>query len=247
MAYLEEITSSYQNVCNNSSLAPQQIKKSLQYENWINASDEITRQITKHKNYSKINANILFPLENASLNSITFPPEIKKTIKQCYHLCRIRIAAKEYDIGDLHSDDLLEFYQESINKRKPLIGIWVFVEQQCLESGNDLFNLINLLGLYHWYELSFETLYVMWKIDNLKCRKPNILDAGLAFYFQQQPKGETGKTRNLTTGELGIEEWISVENPTNPTPTKAIALQAKQQLNKDIFFKTNAKRIQKTK
>lgn len=86
--------------------------------------------------------------------------------------------------------------------------VWVFLP--AANDGEDLPALLLDLGLYYVLGREPDAHYLYVELEPLAVRKPNWLDAYLAWYFDVVPEDMTrGWTRSLRTGERGYPEWVA--------------------------------------
>lgn len=91
-------------------------------------------------------------------------------------------------------------------------GFWIWLFENPTKR-TKVHSLLPKLGLYKYDEYLKEADdYLLFSFNRLNgCYKPSWLDADLSFYFDASPDVEEhGFTRDLTNGERGYKEWVSL-------------------------------------
>jgi len=255
MIYTETILKAYQSVKEGSNLSNALMQKALQYENWRNLPDFICQKIKDHEDYCHLVASLdtcptkYLPEESSLVSDCQIDRECK-TIEVVYSLCRPReqpsLPLQSFEM--MEDVDFQKIHDQLLEKGKFYSGkLWITTCALSLRSHEDLANLIQRLGLYHWRNMSPYGLVFCLKWSDLPCVKPNALDANLEFYFHQTPEQEpAGRTRNLRTGNLDMEEYLhegdKEKKPKHECVGWCIASRAFE-LSMDEYYKNNAERI----
>lgn len=129
--------------------------------------------------------------------------------------------------------------------------LWITTCALSLRSYEDLDNLVQRLGLYHWRNMSPGGLVFCLKFRNVPCVKPNALDANLEFYFHQASEQEPcGRTRNLGTGAPDMAEYLHLGDNEKVPEHECVGWCNTGQafeFSMDEYYKNNAKRIRQEK
>lgn len=127
-------------------------------------------------------------------------------------------------------------------------NFWIWLFENPPKSTIQVHNLLPKLGLYKYDEhLKEADDYLLFSFNLLNgCYKPSWLDADLSFYFDASPDVEEhGFTRDLTNGERGYKEWVSLANDMRLYDVQVFKLEQIPPINnlQAAFIHAHAQRI----
>ena len=221
--------------------------KALQYENWAAMPHDLRMMIQAHPNYSRLDADKDLPARGTGMwQDISASVEsIPRIMRRAYSL-QIRSPSSgrrhkrdaERD-SRTHSGD----HVDDGEKDKKAI-LWCTGSSITIRSDEDLEKWIGILGMYP--KISKGTKCHVLMFEKITVRKPNALDADLSWRFCQS-SGGMPYTRNLCTGEPGVEEWILEHPPEEQELMKycqhTYVCEKKISIDMNKFFSVHEKRM----
>ena len=220
--------------------------KALQYENWEAMPHDLRMMILAHPNYSSLDAD-----EDTPARGTGMWQDISASVESVPRIMR-KVYSLQMELpfdGGRHqaegqSSEMHASTDVSDEKEEKKRILWCTGSSITIRSDKDVKRWVGKLGMYP--EIPKGTKCHVLMMEKITVRKPNALDADLSWRFCQS-SGEVPYTRNLCTGEPGVEEWILEHPPEDEELMKHCqhTYECKEDMSIDMnkFFSVHEKRM----